>query len=76
MEEEQPSLNADDEDDDEFKDAFDCFDDPAGANEWTDAKDFFSGATPTKSRMFANVMQVKNTNDGLSLRKTLAIDRR
>ena len=57
MEEEQPSLNADD-DDDEFKDAFDCFDDPAGANEWTDAKDFFSGATPTKSRMFANVMQV------------------
>ena len=68
-------MNADDEDDEEFKDAFDCFDDPAGANEWTDAKDFFSGATPTKSRMFANVMQVKNTSDGLSLRNTLAIDR-
>merc|ERR1719400_1232300 len=59
--EEEPSLNAvmDDDDDDEFKDAFDCFDD-AGANEWTDAKDFFSGATPSKSRMFANVMQTES----------------
>jgi len=60
LEEEQPSLNADDEGGGGFKDAFDCFDDPAGANEWTDAKDFFSGATPTESGMFANVMQTES----------------